>query len=107
MIGDLIAWAYAHGYGLTFGYTFRDEETQRRMVLMGLSKTMNSKHCERLAVDFNLFIGGQFSTNKEDYRPLGEYWESLGGRWGGRFGVDPKDYTTKIGWDSNHFEYND
>lgn len=54
----------------------------------------NSLHCQRLAVDFNLFINGEYQTRTEAYRELGEYWESLGGAWGGRFKNRP---------DGNHF----
>jgi len=48
---------------------------------------------------------GKINYSPEKYRPLGEYWETIGGRWGGRFGVEPQDYATKTGWDANHFEY--
>ena len=36
-------------------------------------------------MDFNLFKDGKYLTATEDYTQLGEYWESLGGCWGGRF----------------------
>jgi len=98
MIGKLIAWGYVRGYELTFGHAWRDEETQRRMVEKGLSKTMYSKHRNRLAVDFNLFIDGEYVTGAYSYTPLGERWEMLGGHWGGRFeGL----------CDANHFEFGD
>ncbi|EOT8011848.1 TPA: M15 family metallopeptidase, partial [Escherichia coli] len=45
----------------------------------------NSLHTLRLAVDFNLFINGKYQADTDAYRPLGEYWESIGGTWGGRF----------------------
>jgi len=45
-------------------------------------------------VDFNLFINGRYQDKSEAYLPLGEYWESLGGSWGGRFKSNP---------DGNHF----
>ncbi len=105
MVADLIGYAYSRGYELTFGHAWRDRETQRRLVELGLSKTMDSKHCQRLAVDFNLFIDGRYVTDKEAYRPLGEKWEALGGRWGGRFGLRPEEYDSKVGWDAGHFEY--
>ncbi|MCK4739738.1 MAG: M15 family metallopeptidase [Deltaproteobacteria bacterium] len=106
MMARLIIWAYGRGLELTMGHAWRDTETQRRLVAMKLSKTIKSKHLDRLAVDLNLFIEGRYATNSEDYRVLGEFWESMGGRWGGRFGVDKTDYATKIGWDAGHFEYN-
>jgi len=96
MIGKLIAWGYARGYELTFGHAWRDEETQRRMVERGLSRTMDSKHLSRLAVDFNLFIDGEYIDTWQQYAPLGKHWESMGGIWGGRW------ETLR---DANHFEY--
>ncbi len=105
MVADLIYFAESKGYGLTFGHAWRDIETQRRLVEKGASKTMRSKHLDRLAVDFNLFINGAYVQKREYWRPLGEFWESIGGRWGGRFGVRPEDYDHKVGWDPGHFEY--
>jgi len=107
MVCELIAWAHANGYELTFGEAYRTEEQQKLYVKSGYSKTMESKHLDRLAVDFNLFIGGQYVTDAAAYRPLGERWEKLGGRWGGRFGVKLEEYAVKVGWDANHFEYGD
>jgi hypothetical protein len=105
MVARLIEFVYGTGLELTMGHVWRDTETQRRLVEQGLSKTMNSKHCDRLAVDLNLFVNGEYATEREAYRPLGELWERLGGRWGGRFGVDPKDYDKEVGWDPGHFGF--
>ncbi len=45
-----------------------------------------SWHYKRLALDLNAFDkDGNYLTETEDHRPLGEYWESIGGTWGGRF----------------------
>ena len=73
-IGLLIAFAYDQGYELTFGDAY--------------AKTGHidgSFHYKRLAIDLNLFKDGVYLTTTEDHRPLGEFWESLGGTWGGRF----------------------
>ncbi len=105
MVADLISWAYSKGYELTFGEAYRTREQQEIYVKSGRSKTMRSKHLKRLAVDFNLFIDGRYVRDPERYRPLGEEWERLGGRWGGRFGLKPEEYDKKVGWDANHFEY--
>lgn len=77
MVADLIRWAEANGYELTFGDAFRD-----RRCKYGHSKSL---HRYRLAVDFNLFKDGKYQSTTEAHRPLGEYWESIGGSWGGRF----------------------
>jgi hypothetical protein len=90
MVGQLIAWAYAQGYELTFGEAFRTPQQAKLNAAKG-SGIANSLHCDRLAVDFNLFVDGKYQTSTEAYEPLGLYWESLGGAWGGRFN------------DGNHF----
>ena len=83
MVALLILHAEALGYRLTFGDAYRDPRCP-----YGHPRSL---HRKRLAVDFNVFKDGEYLTDTEDYRPLGEYWESLGGSWGGRFG------------DGNHF----
>lgn len=42
-------------------------------------------HGARLAVDLNLWIDGALVKDMEPHRPLGEFWEGIGGSWGGRF----------------------
>lgn len=93
LIADLIHWAQSKGYRLTFGEVYRTPEQAALNAKKG-SGISNSLHTQRLAVDFNLFINGVYQTQTEAYRPLGEYWESLGGCWGGRFKSRP---------DGNHF----
>ncbi|HBA6939906.1 TPA: M15 family metallopeptidase [Escherichia coli] len=93
MIGRLIRFATERGYGLTFGEAYRTPEQARRNAATGRG-IVNSLHCQRLAVDFNLFINGEYRSRTEDYRELGEFWESIGGTWGGRFKSRP---------DGNHF----
>lgn len=105
MVAELIRFAYSSGFELTFGEAYRSEEQQRLHFQAGRTKTMASRHRERLAIDFNLFRGGRYVPDGEAYRPLGEMWETLGGRWGGRFGVRPEEYGSRVGWDANHFEY--
>ena len=105
MVANLILFALQEGIALTFGETYRTEEQQEIHRRNGVSRVRHSKHQDRLAVDFNLFIDGDYVIDKEKYRKLGEEWEKDGGRWGGRFGVKKEDYDTKIGWDAGHFEF--
>ncbi|HCB9690644.1 TPA: M15 family metallopeptidase [Escherichia coli] len=84
MIADLIHWAQEHGYRLTFGEAYRTPEQTALNAKSGKG-IRNSLHTLRLAVDFNLFINGEYQADTDAYRPLGEYWESIGGTWGGRF----------------------
>ena len=85
MIADLIIFAYEQGYELTFGDAFRDPRVHGPVGQKKSYSSANSLHKERLAIDLNLFKDGKFLTQSEDHRPLGEYWESMGGSWGGRF----------------------
>jgi len=102
-IGKLITWAYQNGYSLTFGHAWRSIEEQRRLVNGGKSQTMNSKHLDRLAVDFNVFKNGTLTWKWNDIKPLGDYWVSLHtkNRWGGDWNKNG----IKDGFiDSPHFE---
>ena len=85
MIAQLIEYAYANGYELTFGDAYRDPRLHGDVGVKKSYSSANSLHKSRLAVDFNLFKDGQYLTTTEAHRPLGEYWESIGGTWGGRF----------------------
>jgi hypothetical protein len=90
MIAKLINFAYERGYGLTFGEAYRTPELAKMNAENGKG-IKNSLHSERLAIDLNLFIDGIYQRNTQDYKVLGEFWESIGGAWGGRFN------------DGNHF----
>ena len=96
MVADLIVFAYEQGYELTFGDAFRDPRVHGPVGQKKSYSSANSLHKERLAIDFNLFKDGRFLPQSEDHRPLGEYWESLGGSWGGRFG-DGNHYSLEHG----------
>ena len=105
-VGLLLDWVYTHkGWGVTLGEVYRPKVLQYLYLWAKKSQTLRSKHLDRLAIDLNLFIGGNYITNPNKYRPLGEFWESLDGHWGGRFGIKKRDYDTKIGWDSGHFGF--
>jgi len=95
MIAQLINYADSIGYDLTFGDAYRDPRVFGKYGEKKGYGSTHSQHKHRLAVDFNLFIDGKYKNDTESYKPLGEYWESLGMTWGGRF-------TRK---DGNHFQY--
>ena len=83
-------------------YNFR-----KKILKTGKSKTMNSYHLKRLAIDLNFFKpvydedgklkGYTLTWRYEDIKPFGEYWESLNpkNKWGGNF---------KTFKDTPHFE---
>lgn len=81
----LILRAITLGYEVTLGDAYRDPRCPYGHP--------HSLHRMRLAIDLNLFRDGIYLTETEDYRELGEYWESIGGSWGGRFD------------DGNHFSF--
>lgn len=99
-IAQLIQYAESlPGYELTNGDAYRDPRCP-----YGSPKSL---HRERLANDFNLFVGGEYIDGQRDGQPcdeeiaywetLGIFWESLGGTWGGRFETGPS------AGDYNHF----
>jgi hypothetical protein len=101
MIATLIAWAYENGFELTFGDAYRDPRVHGEVGEKQGYGHSRSYHKRRLAVDFNLFRDGVWLNKTSDFKPLGEYWESIGGTWGGRFDFDGDGQ----GDDGNHFSY--
>lgn len=85
MVAELIQFAYDMGYEVTFGDAYRDPRVHGAVGVKNSYSSANSVHKERLAVDLNLFKNGKYLTRTEDHQLLGEFWESIGGTWGGRF----------------------
>lgn len=85
MVPSLINKAFELGFEVTLGDAYRDPRAPYG--------SRSSRHRQRLAIDLNLFRDGEYMTRTEDHRPLGEWWESAGGIWGGRFN------------DGNHYEW--
>ena len=65
------------GYELTYGDALRPRDCSYGRE--------NSLHKDKLALDLNLFKDGRYLASTEDHEPLGLFWESIGGSWGGRF----------------------
>ena len=110
MLGSLLGQFASNGDAVVILEMYRSQETQLQYVRRGVSKTLLSKHLQGLAVDIaflsDIQDDGVINYDAEKYRPYGQYWERLGGVWGGRFGDDPN--TAKIeGWDLGHFEFKD
>jgi D-alanyl-D-alanine carboxypeptidase len=84
MFAGLIEYAYSMGYEMTFGEAYRTPEQCAINAANGKG-IANSLHKDRLAVDVNLFLGGKWLDKTADHEPLGIWWESIGGTWGGRF----------------------
>ena len=81
----LIQKATEMGLVVTAGELYRTPEQQQIYVKMGRSRTMNSLHLQRRAVDLNFFKDGKLCYEKAAIAPLGAYWESLNAlnSWGG------------------------
>jgi hypothetical protein len=100
----LIQWCTQQGWVVTGGELLRPIEMQRIYVKTGRSKTLASKHLDKLAIDLNFFKDDEFICSIEGLAPIGKYWESLDpkNRWGGNF---DKDWTKEDNFkDAPHFE---
>lgn len=84
-VARLLLHAEQLGYQVTLGDAYRDPRCEYGHP--------DSLHKIRLAIDLNLFRDGKYLSAGSEYTPLGEYWESIGGTWGGRFN------------DGNHFSF--
>lgn len=94
LVADLIVHARSLGFELSFGEAYRSPEEAARLAKAGKG-IKASLHCQRLAIDLNLFKDGKYLSSTEAHRPLGEWWEQLHPlcRWGGRFN------------DGNHYSF--
>jgi hypothetical protein len=94
MVGKLLAWIDTKpGYAVTMGECWRHKVMVDWYVAQGKG-SKRSLHPDKLAIDLLLFINGVYQRDSDAYSPLGMYWESIGGSWGGRFIRRP---------DGNHF----
>jgi hypothetical protein len=91
-VAKLIEYASSRDFIVTGGELYRTAEQQDIYVKTGRSKTRNSNHLRRCAVDLNFFIE-ENGTLKLTYeidklKPIGDYWESLSpgkNSWGGNW----------------------
>ena len=81
----LIQHATEAGFKVTGGELSRTPEQQAIYVKTGRSKTLNSIHLKRCAIDLNFFKDGKIIWDREILAPLGAYWETLNklNSWGG------------------------
>ena len=83
----LIEFATAQGFTVTGGELFRTAEQQAIYIKTGRSKTMDSKHLKRCAIDLNFFKDGKLTYDVATLKPIGDFWESLDPKnnWGGNW----------------------
>lgn len=91
-VTQLLAKAYELGFVVTAGELYRTPEQQKIYIQQGRSKTMESKHLQRLAIDLNFFKLNnegnlELTYSKSELQQIGDYWEKLDAenRWGGNW----------------------
>jgi hypothetical protein len=94
----LLCWLFENDYEITFGEAERTKEQQAIYLEKKLTKTMNSQHLKRLAIDINIFKNNILLTKKEDYKLIADKWSELDKK-----NVSGYDW----GWDFRHFQRND
>lgn len=84
---QLVQHAKELGFVVTGGELYRTAEQQQIYIQTGRSKTMNSYHLRRLAIDLNFFKDGALCYDKAALQPVGDFWESLDTKnsWGGNW----------------------
>jgi hypothetical protein len=84
LVSLLLKKAEDFGYQVTLGGAWREGDPRC--------------HGIRLAIDINLFKDGQYLTDIESHRKLGEWWKTLNPicRWGG-------DFVSMNAGDANHY----
>lgn len=83
----LIERVTALGWQVTGGELYRPREMQQLYFDRKLTKTMDSSHMKRLAIDLQFFFNGAWVQEKKLLQPIGDIWESLHpkNRWGGNW----------------------
>lgn len=97
LAATLILHASELGYEVAIGEVWRSEFEAARLAKLktGIKRSL---HCDKLAIDLNLFRNGVYLRSTAAHAPLGEWWERQHTlcRWGGRFG-DGNHYSLEHG----------
>lgn len=103
-VAQLINKAIEAGFGVRLGECMRTPEQQKLYFQSGFSKTMDSQHLKKLAIDLNLIVNGRLAT-ADEIRTLGKWWEALdvNNRWGGSWRGQVESGASKF-IDAPHFE---
>lgn len=99
-LAKLLVWLIANGYKIRGGELQRAAAEAAKNAADG-DGIANSLHILKLAIDLNLFRGGEWLTTSEAHRDPGTYWKSLHPLccWGGDF----KDAKGRPKPDGNHY----
>ncbi|MCX3264930.1 M15 family metallopeptidase domain-containing protein [Pedobacter agri] len=94
-LNKLLTVCFSSGFEVTMGEVFRTELQQQVYFKLCKTKTLDSYHLKRLAVDLHLFKDNIFLSENSAYEFLAEYWGKL----------DPRNFAGYYwGWDAMHFE---
>lgn len=85
----LFTWLDLNGYKVSLGEAYRPPEMAAIYAQQGKGIT-KSLHCERLAIDLNIFKGDALLVTVDELRVVGDTWESFSTQefvfaWGGYF----------------------
>jgi hypothetical protein len=94
-VARLLNYAINNNIDIVIGEVARTIEQQKINVKNGVSKTLDSYHLKKCAIDILIFKNNIYSQNSDDYKPLAIFWESL--HENNRAGYF-------WGWDLGHFE---
>ena len=105
-LAELVRFIQGQGWLVTGGELYRTKEQQRIHFEAGRSRTLNSQHMKRLAVDLNIFKVRQDGVpqlcyEKEELEQFGVFWENLDSRnrWGGHWSFKDTAHFEKREWE--------
>lgn len=83
----LLLFAKNLGFEATGGELQRTPEQQEIYLKVGKSKTKDSYHLKKLAIDLFFFKDGNLIQDKVGLQKIGDYWEELDpkNKWGGNW----------------------
>lgn len=86
LASQLIQRIISEGYGCTIDEAYRPPETAALYATQGRG-SKHSCHCQKLAIDLNIFRNFTLCEDGDDYAPIGEWWkrQHVLCRWGGDF----------------------
>lgn len=84
-VAALVDFINTEGDMASGGELWRSLYQQKENVRTGVSKTLNSLHLSRLAIDLNIFHAGIWLQDRESLKKYGAFWEGLhpDNEWGG------------------------
>lgn len=76
-VAKLIRFIESTGWTATGGELYRTKYQQDEYYRQGKTKTHNSQHILRLAIDLHIFFEGELIEDVEKLKPIGNYWQML------------------------------